>query len=95
MESGQADGGGLVISGGQAAPLLELVDAPLDGVALFVGVAVEGRRRKRGRVTSLAGREDGCQGAAVAVGGEVDLGSQSAPGPSEGMVVRLAGLSPF
>jgi hypothetical protein len=44
MESGKVDGGGLVVSSGQAAPLLELVDAPLDGVAPFVCLAVEGRR---------------------------------------------------
>ncbi len=31
------DGGGLVVARGEAAPLLELVDAPLDGVPLLAG----------------------------------------------------------
>ncbi len=44
MESSEVDGRGLVVSGGQAAPLLEFVDAPLDGVPLVVGLAIEGRR---------------------------------------------------
>lgn len=44
MESREVDGGGLVVSGGQAAPLLELVDAALDGVAPLVGLTVERRR---------------------------------------------------
>lgn len=43
MESGKVDGGGLVVSSGQTAPLLELVDASLNGVALLVRLAVEGR----------------------------------------------------
>ncbi|ANS70670.1 transposase subunit [Streptomyces lincolnensis] len=44
MESGQVDGCGLLVAGGDPAPLFEAVDAPLDGVALLVGLAVEGRR---------------------------------------------------
>lgn len=44
MESGQVDNRGLGVSSGQAAPLLELVDAPLDGVAPLVGLAFEGWR---------------------------------------------------
>ena len=43
MESGQEDGRGLLVAGRNAAPLLEAVDAPLDGVALLVGITVEGR----------------------------------------------------
>jgi hypothetical protein len=43
VEAGQVDGGRLVVASGQAAPLLELVDAPLDGVPLLVGLAVKGR----------------------------------------------------
>lgn len=43
VESREVDGGGLVVSGGEATPLLELVDAPLDSVALTVGIAIEGR----------------------------------------------------
>lgn len=35
--------GELVRSHGQAAPLFEVVDAPFDGVALLVGLGVEGR----------------------------------------------------
>jgi hypothetical protein len=42
VESGQVDGGGLLVAGGDAAPLLEAVDAPLDCVALPVRLAVEG-----------------------------------------------------
>lgn len=42
MESSQVDGGGFLVAGGDASPLFEAVDAPLDGVALFVGLAVEG-----------------------------------------------------
>lgn len=38
------DGGGLVVAGGQAAPLLDLVDAPFDGVSLFVSFALESWR---------------------------------------------------
>lgn len=44
MEPGKVDGGRLVIPSGQASPLLELVDAPLDGVPLLVGLAAEGWR---------------------------------------------------
>jgi len=38
------DGCGLLIAGGDAATLLQAVDAALDGVALLVRLAVEGRR---------------------------------------------------
>ena len=48
-----------------------------------------------GCVTGLARREDEGEGPAAAVGGEVDLCGQSAAGPSDGMVVRLAGRGPF
>lgn len=160
MECGEVGGGGFVVAGGQATPLLELVDAAFDGVALPVSLAVEGWRappepapplavrglvrglrddcsdsapsqvaadRPRGVglvgqdrvggdsgpadrsghsypvhdllecrcVTCLAQREDDGEGPAAAVGGEVNLRGQSAAGPSEGMVVRLAGRSPF
>lgn len=44
VESGQVDRGCLLVAGGDAAPLLEAVDAPLDGVALLVGLAVEAWR---------------------------------------------------
>lgn len=43
MESGQANGGGLFVASGDASPLLEPVDAALDGVALLVGFVVEVR----------------------------------------------------
>ncbi|MFE5732928.1 hypothetical protein ACFQ7A_18735 [Streptomyces sp. NPDC056528] len=43
MESGRLDGGGFLVAGGDAAPLLQSVDAPFDSVALPVGLAVEGR----------------------------------------------------
>jgi hypothetical protein len=42
MECGLVGDGELVRSHGQAAPLLEAVDAPFDGVALFVCLGVEG-----------------------------------------------------
>lgn len=42
MESGQVDGGGLLVAGRDAPPLLQAVDAPFDGVALLVSLAVEG-----------------------------------------------------
>lgn len=35
-------GGGLLVARGDASPLLQAVDAPLDGVALLVGLSVEG-----------------------------------------------------
>ncbi len=41
MECGLVGDGELVRSHGQAAPLLESVDAPLDGVALLVRLGVE------------------------------------------------------
>ena len=46
---GEGDGclvglGGLVVAGGDAAPLLEAVEAPLDDVAPLVDLLVEGRR---------------------------------------------------
>lgn len=44
MKCGLVGDGELVCSGGQATPLLEVIDAPLDGVALFVGLAVEAWR---------------------------------------------------
>lgn len=43
MEPGQVDGGGLLVAGGDSAPLFEAVDASLDGVALLVRLAVECR----------------------------------------------------
>lgn len=156
-EEGQ---GVFVVPGGDAAPLLEAVDAPLDGVALLVCLAVEGRRsaarlsalppvglligafrnhradatsaqvvadraggvrlvaqdqvrpgagpskragnaqaghdvREGGCVTGLAGGEDERQWSAPAVGREVDLRGQSAAGPADGVIARLAGRSPF
>ncbi len=44
MECGLVGDRELVGSCGQAAPLLEAVDAPLDGVALLVRLAVEAGR---------------------------------------------------
>jgi len=44
VESGLEDGGGLLVAGGQATPVLQAVDAAFDGVALLVGLAVEGGR---------------------------------------------------
>lgn len=44
MEAGQVDGRGLLVAGGDSSPLLEAVDAPLDGVALLVCLAVKGGR---------------------------------------------------
>lgn len=62
MESGQVDGRGLLVTGDDAAPLLQAVDAPLDGVALLVGLAVESRWPAAPAfppqsVTSLVGRD--------------------------------------
>ncbi len=42
MESGEVDGGGLLVAGGDVPPLFEAVDAAFDGVALLVGLTVEG-----------------------------------------------------
>ncbi len=42
MQSGQVDGRCLFVAGGDASPLLQAVDAPFDGVALFVVLSVEG-----------------------------------------------------
>ncbi len=50
---------------------------------------------KAGASPAWAGRENEGERSAAAVRGEVDLGGQSAAGPSEGMVVRLAGRGPF
>lgn len=50
---------------------------------------------ERGRVTSLARREDERERATAAVGGEVDLRGQSSAGASEGMVGWLVGRGPF
>lgn len=44
MESGEVDGGGLVLARGRAAPLLDLVDGSFDRVPLFAGLAVERRQ---------------------------------------------------
>jgi hypothetical protein len=44
VESGQVDRGCPLLAGGDAAPLLEAIDAPLDGVALLVCLTVEGGR---------------------------------------------------
>lgn len=41
VECGLVGDGEFVASSGQAAPLLEAVDAPLNGVALFVGICIE------------------------------------------------------
>ncbi|GAA4329252.1 hypothetical protein GCM10023086_58290 [Streptomyces venetus] len=48
-----------------------------------------------GGVPCLPGREDESERTAAAVRGEVDLRGQTAAGPSEGMMVRLAGWGPF
>lgn len=40
---GRADRGCLLVAGGDAPPLLQPVDAPFDGGALLVRLAVEGR----------------------------------------------------
>ncbi len=40
MEAGEVAVGGLVVSGGDTSPGLELVDQPFDGVSLFVEVGV-------------------------------------------------------
>jgi hypothetical protein len=42
MQCGLVGDGELVPSRGQTVPLLEAVDAPLNGVPLLVGLAVEG-----------------------------------------------------
>jgi hypothetical protein len=44
MESGQVDGCGLLVAGGDPTPLFQAVDAPLDGVALLLGLAIVGLR---------------------------------------------------
>ena len=44
MESGQVDGGSLLVAGRNPSPLLQAVDASLDSVALLVCLAVESRR---------------------------------------------------
>lgn len=46
-------------------------------------------------VVSLARCHEDGQGTPAAVAGEVDLGGQSAAGPSDGMVVGFAGRGPF
>lgn len=60
MESGQVDGRGLLVTGGDAAPSLQGVDAPLNGVGLLAGLAVEGRWVRRpgflAAVGDVAGR---------------------------------------
>jgi hypothetical protein len=48
-----------------------------------------------GCVVGLAGGQDEGRRAAAAVGRKVNLGSQAAPGPSEGMVSGLADRGPF
>ena len=69
-ESSSVVHGGLVVSGGQAPPLLEPVEAALDGVALSVGVGGEARRAiwslRSGHVNAVPrrrrpAREDGCE----------------------------------
>ncbi|MGW5422187.1 hypothetical protein [Streptomyces sp. NPDC003943] len=49
---------------------------------------------RRGRFAPLGALSEG-ERPASAVRGEVDLRSQAAAGPSEGMIVRLAGRDPF
>lgn len=49
MKCGLIGDGEFVASCGQAAPLFEAVDAPLDGVALLVGIGIEA-----GRTATLA-----------------------------------------
>ncbi|GAA2600316.1 hypothetical protein GCM10009863_12070 [Streptomyces axinellae] len=61
MECGLVGDRELVGSCGQAAPLLEAVDAPLDGVPLFVCLVVEAGRTATGSpspqaVANLVGR---------------------------------------
>lgn len=61
MECGLVGGGELVCSHGEAAPLLEPVDAAVDCVALFVRIGVEGGRSASGAaspqtVADLIGR---------------------------------------
>lgn len=62
MQSGELDGGGVVVAGGKTAPLLELVDAPLDGVSLLVRLAVESWRPAAKAASALAvgGLAAGC-----------------------------------
>lgn len=82
MESGQVDGRGLVVAGGDAALLLEAVDAPFDSVAplvrddLRIGMILEsGRERLRGAVgqhvydpVGFDVAQDSAAGAALAEG---------------------------
>ncbi|OII68634.1 hypothetical protein BJP39_20650 [Streptomyces sp. CC77] len=61
MERGLVGDGELVRSHGQTTPLLEPVDAPLDGIALLVCLSVEAGRATTGAtspqtVTDLVGR---------------------------------------
>lgn len=53
MGSGEVDGGVLVVASGQATPLLELVDAPLNGVPLLASLTVEGWRAAPNRPRRL------------------------------------------
>ncbi|CAM5263245.1 hypothetical protein SXANM310S_02697 [Streptomyces xanthochromogenes] len=54
MESGEIDGRGLLVAASNTAPLLQAVDAPLDGVALLVRPVVGGRWSAAGRSASSA-----------------------------------------
>lgn len=87
------DGGGLVVACGEAAPLLEFVDAALDGVPLLVGGLVEGGWAASGTAPSPAVRDlvgrlrDDCPDPAVAQvvadrAGRIRLVGQDGAGPN-------------
>lgn len=71
MECGLVGNGELVGSHGQAAPLLEPVDASFDGVALLVRLGVETGRATTGATSP--------QSVTDLVGGLRDHGTDSAP----------------
>ncbi|WP_222436435.1 hypothetical protein [Streptomyces sp. T12] len=76
MKSGEVDGGGLVVAGGEAAPLLELVDAAFYDVALLAGLAVEGERTGIRRLHTVRGlnqlRDHSCGVAVDTLGDQSD-----------------------
>src|SRR5689334_13122555 len=52
-DGSSVDGGELVVAGGDAAPLLVVVERALDDVAALVGGRVEGRRPATGRAARM------------------------------------------
>lgn len=65
-------------------------DADLPELRLRAGSAQVGHDIGEGRHPRLSGGENERKGPTTVVGGEVDLGGESAAGPVDGVVVRLA-----